>query len=199
MPRSRNRRDARSRGGLQIQPEETGAAQDRERATTPVSEAPQLPSPLRPAGVFYVNLHGASASGGTRAEVLAENDASRRAAYQHTGRFDFAQLKHFDRQTGGGPSGQFRYKINKDGQPAKRGNEALPTAEFNALLAQVEASLRRLGADIFAGDIRVAPVRLSASECACDRCEFRPICRFDPWTEPFRKLSGDSETEEGPA
>ena len=163
------------------------------------SEAPQLPSPLRPAGVFYVNLHGASASGGTRAEVLAENDASRRAAYQHTGRFDFAQLKHFDRQTGGGPSGQFRYKINKDGQPAKRGNEALPTAEFNALLAQVEASLRRLGADIFAGDIRVAPVRLSASECACDRCEFRPICRFDPWTEPFRKLSGDSETEEGPA
>ncbi|NBW66753.1 hypothetical protein EBR44_13460 [bacterium] len=117
----------------------------------------------------------------------------------HTGRFDFAQLKHFDRQTGGGPSGQFRYKINKDGQPAKRGNEALPTAEFNALLAQVEASLRRLGADIFAGDIRVAPVRLSASECACDRCEFRPICRFDPWTEPFRKLSGDSETEEGPA
>jgi ATP-dependent helicase/nuclease subunit B len=155
-----------------------------------------FPSTLRPAGVFYVNLHRASASGGTRAEALAENDASRRAAYQHTGRFDFAQLNHFDRQTTGGPSGQFRYKINKDGQPAKRGNEALPTVEFTALLAQVESSLRRLGADIFAGDIRVAPVRLSASQCACDRCEFRPICRFDPWTEPFRKLSGDAETEE---
>ena len=154
---------------------------------------------LVPAGVFYVNLHGASGSGGTRAEILAENDADRRAAYQHAGRFDFAQLKHFDRDAVGGPGSQFRFKVNKDGQPAKRGNDALPTAEFTALLQQVEANLRRLGTDIFSGDIRVAPVRVSASESACDRCDYRAICRFDPWTEPYRSLASHAHAEEGAA
>ncbi|MEQ2006728.1 MAG: PD-(D/E)XK nuclease family protein [Limisphaerales bacterium] len=160
---------------------------------------PILPTPLRPAGVFYVNLHGASGSGGTRAEILAENEADRRAAYQHSGRFDFAQLKHFDREAVGGPGSQFRFKVNKDGQPAKRGNDALPTTDFTALLAQVEANLRRLGSDIFAGDIRVAPMRMSASESACDRCDYRAICRFDPWTEPYRKLVSVVEAGEGTA
>jgi len=161
--------------------------------------AQALPSPLRPAGAFYVNLHGASGSGGTRAEILAESEADRRAAYQHAGRFDFAQLKHFDRRVGGGPSGQFRYKISQAGEPAKRGNEALVTAEFTALLAQVETNLRRLGTDIFAGDLRVAPVRMSASECACDRCDYRAICRFDPWTERYRPLARAAEAGEGAA
>ena len=153
-------------------------------------------SALRPAGVFYVNLHGASGSGGTRAEILAETEADRRAAYQHAGRFDFAQLKHFDREAVGGPGSQFRFKVNKDGQPANRGNDALLTGEFTALLRQVETNLRRLGTDIFSGDIRVAPVRLSASESACDRCDYRAICRFDPWTEPYRKLSVEALTPE---
>ena len=159
------------------------------------AEAP-LPVPLRPAGVFYVNLHGSAETAATRGEVLAEAEAARRAAYQHVGCFDLARLKHFDRQTAGGPSGQFRYKVKQDGQPAKRGNDALLTADFNALLVQVEASLRRLGTEIFAGDIRVAPVRLGAKECACDRCDYRAICRFDPWTEPYRKLAGAAAEEE---
>ncbi len=151
---------------------------------------------LRPAGVFYVNLHGASGVGGTRAEILAENESDRRAAYQHAGRFDFARLKHFDDQAGGVRSGQFRYAVRKDGRPARRGNDALPTEEFNALLAQVETNLRRLGTDIFAGNVSVAPVRLSASECACDRCDYRGICRFDPWTEPYRPLKPAADDEE---
>ncbi len=162
-------------------------------------DVPPLPSPLRPAGVFYVNLHGASGSGGTRAEILAETEADRRAAYQHSGRFDFAQLKHFDREAVGGPGSQFRFKVNKDGQPAKRGNDALLTEEFTVLLRQVESNLSRLGTDIFAGNIRVAPVRMSASESACDRCDYRAICRFDPWTEPYRKLASATDTGEGAA
>ena len=96
-------------------------------------------------------------------------------------------------------SGQFRYSVKKDGQPAKRGNDALLTEEFNALLAQVEVNLRRLGTDIFAGNVSVAPVRLSASECACDRCDYRGVCRFDPWTEPFRSLQLAADNEEGAA
>jgi len=56
----------------------------------------------------------------------------------------------------------------------------------------VETNLRRLGTEIFAGDIRVAPVRLGTSECACDRCDYRAICRFDPWTEKYRALAAAS-------
>jgi len=86
--------------------------------------------------------------------------------------------------------------LNKDGSLSRRGGDALPSAEFAGLLAQVEASLRQLGEAIFAGDVRVAPVRLSASEKACDRCDYRAICRFDPWIQPYRTLAKPAVQEE---
>ena len=125
----------------------------------------------------------------TRAEGrAAEDEATRRTTYQHAGRFDFAQRPALDDRANAQPSGQFRYTLNKDGALSKRPGDALPTAEFTDLLTQVEANLRRLGEAIFAGEVTVAPVRLSASEKACDRCDYRPICRFDPWTHPYRTL-----------
>jgi ATP-dependent helicase/nuclease subunit B len=153
-------------------------------------------TPLRPAGVFYVPLHGTSGSTGERAEILSEDEAARRATYQHAGRFDFAQRALLDARLGGVASGQFRYTLNKDGGLSKRGGDALPTAEFTALLTQVEANLRRLGDAIFAGETSVSPVRLSASDKACDRCDYRPICRFDPWTQPYRTLARPAAKEE---
>jgi ATP-dependent helicase/nuclease subunit B len=144
--------------------------------------------PLVPAGVFYIPLHGAAAATGSRAEILAEDEATRRTTYQHAGRFDFARRPALDDRANAQPSGQFRYTLNKDGALSKRPGDALPTAEFTDLLTQVEANLRRLGEAIFAGEVTVAPVRLSASEKACDRCDYRPICRFDPWTQPYRSL-----------
>ena len=143
---------------------------------------------LIPVGVFYVPLHGAAGSTGERAEILAEDEAARRATYQHAGRFDFAHRAFLDARPGGQPSGQFRYTLNKDGNLSKRGGDALPSAEFTALLTQVEANLHRLGDAIFAGEIAASPVRLSASDKACDRCDYRAICRFDPWTQPYRTL-----------
>lgn len=152
--------------------------------------------PLRPAGVFYVALHGAAGATGGRGEILGEDEAGRRTTYQHSGRFDLAQLPRLDRRPGGQASGQFRYALNKDGSLSRRGGDALPSAEFAGLLAQVEASLRQLGEAIFAGDVRVAPVRLSASEKACDRCDYRAICRFDPWIQPYRTLAKPAVQEE---
>ena len=144
--------------------------------------------PLVPAGVFYIPLHGASAATGARAEILAEDEATRRTTYQHAGRFDFAQRPALDDRANAQPSGQFRYTLNKGGELSKRPGDALATAEFTDLLTQVEANLRRLGEAIFAGEVTVAPVRLSASDNACARCDYRPICRFDPWTQPYRSL-----------
>jgi len=151
---------------------------------------------LTPVGVFYIPLHGAAGATGERTEILAEDAAARRATYQHAGRFDFAHRDLLDARPGGQPSGQFRYTLNKDGNLSKRGGDALITAEFSALLTQVEANLRRLGESIFAGEIAVSPVRLSASDKACDRCDYRAICRFDPWTQPYRTLPKPATKEE---
>lgn len=153
-------------------------------------------SALIPAGVFYVPLHGASGSTGERAEILSEDEAARRATYQHAGRFDFTHRAFLDARPSGQPSGQFRYTLNKDGALSKRSGDALPSAEFTALLTQVKANLRRLGEAIFAGEVAVSPVRLSASDKACDRCDYRAICRFDPWTQPFRTLPKPAAKEE---
>ncbi len=145
-------------------------------------------SAIHPAGVFYVPLHGAAGASGSRAEILAEDEAARRATYQHAGRFDFSHRALFDSRVEGHSSGQFRYRLNKDGGLIAHGSDGLAGDDFNALLSQVEANLRGLGEAIFAGRVEVAPVRLSASEKACDRCDYRAICRFDPWTQPYRSL-----------
>ena len=133
---------------------------------------------------------------GARAEIHAADETAGRRAYQHAGRFDASHRALLDARLDGSASGQFRYSLNKDGSLSKRGGDALATAEFAALLQQVETNLRRLGAAIFAGEVAVSPVRLSASDHACARCDYRAICRFDPWTQPFRKLAKAGVEEE---
>ena len=63
----------------------------------------------------------------------------------------------------------------------------MPAAEFEALLEKIESHLRDYGRRIFAGEADIAPFRIGTLT-ACDRCDFRPICRFDPWTQPYREL-----------
>ena len=142
---------------------------------------------LVPAGVFYVPLNGGSGSPGkTRADVLAGRDEGQPAAYQHSGRFLADELGHFDNRNLA-KGDQFKYAKNKGGDLAKRGNEALPAAEFEALREKVEGHLRDYGRRIFAGEVAVTPFRIGTNT-ACDYCDFRPVCRFDPWTQPFRDL-----------
>jgi ATP-dependent helicase/nuclease subunit B len=59
--------------------------------------------------------------------------------------------------------------------------------EFRALLRQIEGFLRRYGREVYAGKVSVLPFRLK-NDTACDFCDYRPICRFDPWTQPYRVL-----------
>jgi ATP-dependent helicase/nuclease subunit B len=142
---------------------------------------------LLPVGVFYVPLNGGGGrSGSTRAEILAADAASRRAAYQHSGRFLADVLPHFDNR-GEARGDQFKYALRKDDSLAARGNEAIPQADFEKLRENTEAFLREYGQRIFAGDAEVAPFRIG-QQTACDYCDFRAVCRFDPWTQPYRNL-----------
>lgn len=149
---------------------------------------------LTPAGVFYVPLNGgANPAGSDRAEILALTDDDRRAAYQHSGRFRADEIDHFDnRHVSKGD--QFKYARLKNGDFAKRGNEALPADEFKALREKVEGHLRDYGSRIFTGETDVSPYRIG-QHTACDYCDFRPVCRFDPWTQPFRSLQKPAKDE----
>lgn len=149
---------------------------------------------LAPAGVFYVPLNGgATKNSSDRADILALDEEARRAAYQHSGRFLADELAHFDNRNV--PKGdQFKFAKVKSGDFAKRGNEALPAAEFKALREKVEGHLRDYGTRIFTGEAEVSPYRIG-QHTACDYCDFRPVCRFDPWTQPFRVLQKPAKEE----
>jgi ATP-dependent helicase/nuclease subunit B len=51
----------------------------------------------------------------------------------------------------------------------------------------VEAHLRRIGREVFGGRVGAEPYR-QGYETACEHCDYRPICRFDPWVQPYRVL-----------
>jgi ATP-dependent helicase/nuclease subunit B len=151
-------------------------------------ETPALPG-IAPAGVFYVNLRGQYESGGTRDEALADADAARKRAYRHAGRFDAGALSKLDRIKA---ADQFNYRLNKDGSVRSNSVEALPRAEFEALLDRVETQLGEMGRAIFSGAARVDPYR-KGHETPCEFCDYRAACRIDPWTHRYRGLRPAAE------
>jgi ATP-dependent helicase/nuclease subunit B len=146
---------------------------------------------LIPAGVFYINLRGEYKSGGTRDEILAEADESRRKAYRHTGRFDAGALPQLDRT---GAADQFNYRLNKDGSLRKGSPEALPHEGFEKLLDDVEIQLRGLGERIFAGAAQVDPYR-KGKQTPCEYCDYQAPCRIDKWTHQYRPLRAAAPDE----
>ncbi len=141
---------------------------------------------LFPAGVFYVSLKPAYGSAPTRHEAFADGGAKRRSGYQHAGRFN-AEFRSFFDNRGESKGDQFKYSIKKDGELSKTGNDALTPVAFAQLLGDVEEHLRRIGRAIYGGDVGVSPFR-KGGETACEYCDFRPVCRFDPWTDLYRVL-----------
>jgi ATP-dependent helicase/nuclease subunit B len=143
---------------------------------------------LLPAGVFYVNLRGKYDRKPNRQDALADPKEARKLAYRHTGRFDVAALPRLDGRPNVSQGDQFNYRLNKDGSVNKGCKEALDTSALNALLESVENNLRRMGRQIFEGVITVAPYRKSGA-AACEQCGYSAICRIDPWTHHYRRLT----------
>lgn len=144
---------------------------------------------LEPAGVFYVPLRGRMESTSARIPVSSDSGSS----FQHRGRFDAVWLEKFDIR-GGKKGEQFKYSLKKDGSLAARGNDALPAPQFPALVSLAEKHLMEIGERIFGGDAAVSPYR-HKQQTACDLCAYRAVCRFDPWTMPYRSLSGQLEEQ----
>jgi ATP-dependent helicase/nuclease subunit B len=138
---------------------------------------------LIPAGVFFVNLRGQFEGGKTRDEVLDATDA-RKLAYRHHGRFDAGALAKLDRV---GAADQFNYRLNQDGSLRKGSTEALPRGEFEKMLDGVETRLKEMGRAIFSGEAKVDPYR-KGTETPCEFCDYRAVCRINPWTHQWRVL-----------
>jgi ATP-dependent helicase/nuclease subunit B len=145
------------------------------------------PNRLVPAGVFYVNLHGRYERSNSRLDALAGADQIRKRAYRHAGRFDAAALPYLDSRPDVRAGDQFNFRITNQGDLYKNSPECLSTSEFVELLETVQANLKRMGAEIFAGTATVSPYRKGATT-ACQQCEYQPICRIDPWTHQYRLL-----------
>jgi ATP-dependent helicase/nuclease subunit B len=145
---------------------------------------------LAPAGFFYVGLRGRYEMGQTRVEVLSAAEKTRQSAYRHRGCFTMAALSDLDRLFLRGQSGQFMYKVTKDGRPDRKYRDLLEAGEFQALLERVQSQLVAAGRRIFAGEVKVDPYRRGGKEVACNACAYRAICRIDPWLHQYRVLAG---------
>jgi ATP-dependent helicase/nuclease subunit B len=150
---------------------------------------------LEPAGVFYVNLRGVYSPEPNRLAALADLQRARKLAYRHSGRFDIRVLPLMDCRPGVCEGDQFNYRLTKAGKVSKVGKEAVETADFETLLAQVQNNLWTMGQQIYCGRAEVAPYRKGIMT-ACDQCEYQSICRVDPWTQRYRVLRrADEESE----
>jgi ATP-dependent helicase/nuclease subunit B len=147
---------------------------------------------LVPAGVFYVNLRGQYERGKNRDETLAGAEEARKHAYQHTGRFDAQDLRLLDNRPDAVKGDQFKYALKKDGSLSQASREAMESGEFIALLDGVEENLKRMGRAIYAGEAKVDPYR-KGKIAACDQCDYKAICRIDPWTHLYRVLRKTEE------
>ena len=141
---------------------------------------------LIPAGVFYVSLRGNYGGSHSRAEALADIADTRKDAYGHMGRFDASALPQLDRRPDATSGDQFNYAKKADGSLAKRG-DGFAGPEFMALLDHVEKVLIDMGRQIYAGSVKVDPYR-KGNVTACDHCDYRAVCRIDPWTHTWRVL-----------
>lgn len=142
---------------------------------------------LAPAGMFYLNLQGKVKPGQNRRDVLNSSGNDQGQAYRHYGRFRLDALPWLDGRPGVTKGDQFNFAITKEGKPNKTYPDLVEPSEFLLLLNQVEAILRQMGRAIFAGDVRVDPYQYGAQK-ACDFCDYRSVCRIDPWTHRYRAL-----------
>jgi ATP-dependent helicase/nuclease subunit B len=142
---------------------------------------------LSAAGGFLLPLTARYERAPTRRDVLGDSGDGRRSGYQHGGIFNVAHLEHLDSSAPAAKSGQFDFRLKKDGSPTANSFSALPADRFRSVLQRSEELMRAFGERIYSGDISIHPFKKGA-ETACRKCHFQSICRFDVWTQKFHVL-----------
>jgi ATP-dependent helicase/nuclease subunit B len=141
---------------------------------------------LLPAGLFYISLRRDNSPKANRNELFADPEANRKAAYRHYGRFNAELLDHLDNAASDAGE-QFNYRRKRDGEFYKNSLDPIPPQEFVRLTKSTVARLKAFGEAVFRGETDINPFS-HRKDKACDRCDYRPICRIDLLTHTFRPL-----------
>ena len=144
---------------------------------------------LIPAGVFYVNLRGQFEGGKTRDEVLDAADA-RKLAYRHNGRFDAGVLPKLDRA---GAARPIQLPAEPGRLAAQRfGRGAAARRNLKKCWTASRRNCRKWAARFFPARRRWTRIA-RARETPCEFCDYRAVCRIDPWTHQWRVLRAAKE------
>ncbi len=84
----------------------------------------------------------------------------------------------------------YDFRINKDGSlGSARSNSLLTADQLQSVLNHCRHTLAKLAEQIVNGNISVTPYRLGDKETPWSFCPFKPLCRFDPARDPYRRLT----------
>ena len=148
------------------------------------------------AGCFLLPLRAGQERKKSRREALEDTAGVKRGRYMHEGLFDVERLELLDRNAPDETSGQFKYRLTKMGEPRGNTFNALRSDEFAGILQRSEELIREFGNRIYAGDIAIRPYK-QGTMTPCERCDYQPVCRFDPWTQRHNVLRGPAKVEKG--
>lgn len=146
--------------------------------------SPTNPSAI-PVGLFYVGIRSRPKAASSRAEWISGAGQAQPPA-PHRGRFLEEVAPCLDPATNGRSTGQFQIRYTKAGRLAKT-SDGRTAEDFDALLSTTHARLRQLGSDLIGGLVGAEPLKLGTFT-ACDECDLQALCRFDAWTQSFRRL-----------
>lgn len=137
--------------------------------------------PLQPAATFAYRLLRGLGSVDHPDDAIGPDDPNFHLRAKPRGVFDGRFFPALDAECEpGSASAVVAARIRKDGQFGYRDQSDVADAtEFASLLHFVRTKLGHLADEIMAGKIDIAPYRIGKTT-PCPRCEFRPICRFEP-------------------
>ncbi len=146
--------------------------------------------PLTPAAAFYYPLLRRIRPVSHPSEALEASDPLSALSCKPRGIFDGRYFRALDGTAQSGePSHVVQAQLKKDGELGYRDRSDFVTAgELNALLEFVHQKLGAIGDQIMSGNVGVKPYRIGKAT-PCPRCEYRPICRFEPGPGAYRHLA----------
>lgn len=97
-----------------------------------------------------------------------------------------------------------KYKVNKDGSPAKNNTSYIPEEAFNTIFDYIEKLAAQMGEELHRGNISVNPIE-SGDDSACKYCDYRTVCARENEecqkvekrsnADVFLKMRGEDDSE----
>ena len=143
---------------------------------------------VKATAAFYFQLARGTGEVSHPSEALDPSDPRFLLRVKPRGVFDGTVLPALDASVEPGTDSEVvQVRINKDGRFGRRGSDAAAPEQFRALLDHVRRRMGELADGILSGQVSITPYRMNTAT-PCPRCEYRPVCWFDPTINRYRNL-----------